>query len=59
VGDYPLIGDIISAGAELNAPECQRGKTVLTVAVEKGDTRAIEFLIDAGADVNASAALFY
>jgi ankyrin repeat protein len=55
-GYYPLIRDIISAGADVNAPEGERGKTALTVAVERGDAVTIQLLIDAGADVNASAA---
>jgi ankyrin repeat protein len=57
-GYYPLIQDIISAGAEVNAPECEGRKTALTVAVEGGDAVAIQLLIDAGADVNAPAATF-
>jgi hypothetical protein len=33
-GNYPLIGDIASAGVEVKGPECEGGKTALTVAVE-------------------------
>lgn len=58
-GYYPLIRDIISAGAEVNAPECEEGKTALTVAVERRDVATIQLLIDAGADVNASAATLF
>jgi len=58
-GYYPLIRDIINAGAEVNAPEGEGGKTALTVAVERGDAVTIQLLIDAGADVNASAATFF
>lgn len=55
-GYYPLIRDIINAGADVNAPEGGGGKTALTVAVERGDAATIQLLIDAGADVNDSAA---
>jgi ankyrin repeat protein len=58
-GYYPLVRDIISAGAEVNAPECEGHKTALTVAVERRDAVAIQLLIDAGADVNAPAATLF
>jgi ankyrin repeat protein len=58
-GYYPLIRDIINAGAEVNAPEGKGGKTALTVAVERGDAVTIQLLIDAGADVNAPAATLF
>jgi len=58
-GYYPLIRDIIGAGAEINTPESEKGKTALTVAVERGDRVTIQLLIDAGADVNASAASYF
>jgi ankyrin repeat protein len=58
-GCYPLIRDIISAGAEVNAPEWEGHKTALTVAVERRDAVAIQLLIDAGADVNAPAATLF
>jgi ankyrin repeat protein len=58
-GYHSLIRDIISAGAEVNAPECGEGKTALSVAVERRDVVTIQLLIDAGADVNASAATLF
>ena len=51
-GYYPLIQDIINAGAEIDAPQTIDGKTALFVAVEKKDTSSIKLLIDAGANVN-------
>jgi ankyrin repeat protein len=51
-GYYPLIQDIINAGAEIDAPETFNGKTALFVAVEKRSKEVIELLIDAGANVN-------
>jgi ankyrin repeat protein len=53
-GDHPLIQEIISAGAEVNAPLCEGGETALTLAVAKRDATTIQLLIDAGADVNFS-----
>lgn len=58
-GYHPLIRDIISAGTEVDAPEFRWGKTALTVAVEEGDAVTIRLLIDAGANVNSSAATVY
>jgi ankyrin repeat protein len=58
-GYHPLIRSIISAGAEVNAPESEGGKTALVVAVEKRDAVTIQILIDAGADVNAPTAVFF
>jgi ankyrin repeat protein len=58
-GYYPLIRDIISVGAEVNGLGCEEGKTALTVAVERRDAVTIQLLIDAGADVNASAATLF
>lgn len=58
-GYYPLIRDIISAGAEVNAPGCEEDQTALTVAVERRDAVAIQLLVDTGADVNASAATLF
>jgi ankyrin repeat protein len=58
-GYHPLIRDIISAGAEVSAPECEESQTALSVAVERRDVVAIQLLIDAGADVNASAATLF
>jgi ankyrin repeat protein len=58
-GYHPLILDIISAGAEVNAPECKESQTALSVAVGRRDVVTIQLLIDAGADVNASAATLF
>jgi ankyrin repeat protein len=58
-GDHFLIQDIISAGADVNAPAYPKGETALVVAIRRGDARIVELLINAGADVNANAALFY
>ena len=54
-GNYELIQRIIGAGAELDGCSCEDEKTSLVVAVEKGDLNAIQFLLDVGADINASA----
>lgn len=56
-GYYPLIQDIINAGAEVDAPEGENGRTALFVAVTKKSKEAIKLLIDAGANVNASGAV--
>jgi ankyrin repeat protein len=56
-GYYPLIQDIINAGAEVDAPEGKTGRTALFVAVEKKSKEAVKLLIDAGANVNASGAV--
>lgn len=53
-GYYPLIQDIINAGAEVDALEEGGNRTALFVAVEKKNKEAIKLLIDAGANVNAS-----
>jgi ankyrin repeat protein len=53
-GYYPLIQDIINAGAEVDALEKGGTRTALFVAVEKKNKEAIKLLIDAGANVNAS-----
>jgi ankyrin repeat protein len=58
-GYYPLIQDIINAGAEVDALETKGGRTALFVAVEKKSKEAIKLLIDAGADVNASGAVLF
>ena len=58
LGYEPLIQEIIWAGAEVNSPELDGNETALTVAVENRDGVSIQLLIDAGADVNASAATF-
>jgi ankyrin repeat protein len=58
-GDHFLIQDIISAGANVNAPGYPEGETALAAAIWRGDTRIVDLLIDAGADVNANAALLY
>lgn len=55
-GNYPLVQGIISAGAEIDAPDSNEGKTALTVAVEKGDFVTIQLLMDASAEVNSAAA---
>ena len=52
-GYYPLIQDIINAGAEVDALEQNGNRTALFVAVEKKNKEAIKLLIDAGASVNA------
>lgn len=52
-GCHSLIQDIINAGAEVNAAECERGQTALTVAVEKRDAVSVQILVNAGADVSA------
>jgi ankyrin repeat protein len=57
-GHYPLIQEIINAGAEIDAPEKIGGKTALCIAVEKNDMKAIKLLIDAGANVNSPEAVF-
>lgn len=57
-GYYPLIQDIISAGAEINAPYYRDGSiTALFIAVEKKSKEVIKLLIDAGANVNAPEAV--
>lgn len=56
-GYYPLIQDIINAGAEVDALDQDGNKTALFVAVEKKNKEAIKLLIDAGANVNASEAV--
>jgi ankyrin repeat protein len=56
-GYYPLIQDIINAGAEVDALEQNGNRTALFVAVEKKNKEAIKLLIDAGANVNASEAV--
>jgi len=56
-GYYPLIQNIIDAGAELDAPEKFGGKTALFIAVEKGSKEIVKLLIDAGANVNTSGAV--
>jgi ankyrin repeat protein len=56
-GYYPLIQDIINAGAEVDALEQDGSRTPLFVAVEKKNKEAIKLLIDAGANVNASEAV--
>jgi ankyrin repeat protein len=58
-GYRPLILDMISAGADISAPQSYEawGKTALTVAVEKRDEWAVQTLIEAGSDVNAPAAI--
>ncbi|KAL9616490.1 MAG: hypothetical protein Q9160_008658 [Pyrenula sp. 1 TL-2023] len=50
-GSPHVIQDLISAGADVNAPGLE-GKTSLTIAVKKGWIEVIQLLIDAGADVN-------
>jgi ankyrin repeat protein len=52
-GYYPLIQDIINAGAEVDDLEAKGNRTALFVAVEKKNKEAIKLLIDAGANVNA------
>jgi ankyrin repeat protein len=52
-GYFPLIRDMIGAGADIDAPELQNGKPALIVAIESGDPITIQVLIDAGADVSA------
>ena len=56
-GYYPLIQDIINAGAEVDALVKYGSRTALFVAVEKKNKEAIKLLIDAGANVNASEAV--
>ena len=56
-GYYPLIQDIISAGAEIDAPGCRDGGTALFIAIEKKSKEVIKLLIDAGANVNAPEAV--
>jgi ankyrin repeat protein len=56
-GYYPLIQDIISAGAEIDAPDCRDGRTALFIAIEKKSKEVIKLLIDAGANVNAPEAV--
>ena len=58
-GDCFLIQEIINAGADINAPGYPEGETALAVAIQRGDVRIVELLIDAGANVAADAALIY
>ncbi|KAH8591385.1 ankyrin repeat-containing domain protein [Bisporella sp. PMI_857] len=54
-GNYSLLQDVIDAGAEIDAPEELNGDNGLYIAVKKRDAQSIKFLIDAGANINASA----
>jgi len=56
-GYYPLIQDIISAGAEIDASGGKDGGTALFIAIEKKRKEVIKLLIDAGANVNAPEAV--
>ncbi len=56
-GCYPLIQDIINAGAEVDAPEKFNGSTALFIAVAKRSKEVVKLLIDAGANVNTSGAV--
>ena len=58
-GDCFLIHEIINAGADVNAPGYPTGETALAVAIQRGDVRIVELLIDAGANVASDAALIY
>lgn len=53
-GNRTFIQDIISAGADINAPGMIGQDTSLIVAVRKGDRAIVQLLVDAGADVNAT-----
>ncbi|KAH8684351.1 ankyrin repeat-containing domain protein [Tricladium varicosporioides] len=56
-GCYPLVEDIINAGADIDAPDRIYGRTALFTAIEKKDMKLIKLLIDAGANVNTTGAL--
>jgi ankyrin repeat protein len=56
-GYYPLIQDIISAGAEIDVPGRVDGGTALFIAIEKRSKEVIKLLIDAGANLNAPEAV--
>jgi ankyrin repeat protein len=52
-GHYPLIWEMINAGADVNAQETGGSETSLYFAVENKDLPMVKLLLDAGADVNA------
>ena len=58
-GDCFLIQEIINAGADVNAPGYPEGETALAVAIQRGDVRIVELLIDSGANVAADAGLIF
>ena len=53
-GEYPFIQSIINAGAGIDIPGYDSGKTPLDLAVEKNDLKCVELLINAGADINSN-----
>jgi ankyrin repeat protein len=58
-GYYPLIQEMIAAGADINATERVGGKTSLSIAVENKNSAIIELLLNAGANINAPLAAIY
>jgi ankyrin repeat protein len=57
-GDTDAVGRLVAAGADLSARNGQ-GLTPLMLAANHGHCRAIELLVDLGADVNASSTVVY
>ncbi len=52
-GNAAIIGRLIEAGADANAPLTLNGDTALMLSSRTGKTGAVRTLLDAGADVNA------
>ena len=52
--DVPLLTQLLKRGAEINARD-ETGATALSNAAEGGDPEAVEFLLEAGADIHLNA----
>ncbi|KAE8141273.1 ankyrin repeat-containing domain protein [Aspergillus pseudotamarii] len=53
-GDIRLVEELITLGAEVNAPAAEGGKTALLAAIEHESLPLLELLVQHGADINAT-----
>jgi ankyrin repeat protein len=53
VGDNREIGELVAAGADVNARSAEEYRTPLHYAAERGNRELVKLLVDAGAEVDA------